>query len=416
MLAEQDFIQNVAILNQDLRREAWYGTFWHHFVGEVKVINDPSGRPIAVETSETPISRLNGFQGAGRDNMLLPFERDLTGPPVHGDTVAIGTGEEQTFNWNRTYINQTRKVVVAMSGKMSDLRARKLRLIENAKPKLTKWWSKYFNQEIYRSMYEGLSSNLSGSKNYDALGVYKRYHPNAYVNDGAVLTAIGTEKQFTTAAQLDTAAGNADTAMTVAILRKLRVKCLQLKIPQIQTKKGYKFWVMVMHPDQVADLRNDSDYEGAVNSAFNAHRIEHPALNAAEFMIEGFAIYEDIVGIRCWDNAAGGFYGDDDTNPIDSMFEPTVYTDNYCAIVFGNNALGLAVPEKLNFDSEFADFKNVKEVVAKMIWGVSRSDFVTEALAAETSGGMFYKNTTGGVVADTACLNDSSAILMTKRA
>ena len=416
MLAEQDFIQNVAILNQDLRREAWYGTFWHHFVGEVKVINDPSGRPVSVQTSDTPISRLNGFAGSGRDNMLIPFERDLTGPPVFGDTVAKGTGELQTFNWSRTYINQTRKVVVAQSGKMSDWRARKLRLIESAKPKLVKWVSKYLNQEIYRAVYEGLSSNLSGSTNYDALGVYKRYHPNFYVNATAVLTAAGTEKQFTTAAELNTAAGVADTAMTVAILRKFRVKCLQLKIPQIQTKKGYKFWVMVMHPDQVADLRGDADYEDAVNSAFNSHRIEHPALNAAEFMIEGFAIFEDIVGIRCWDDANGGFYGDDEANPIDSMFEPTVYTDNYCAIVFGNGALGLAVPEKLNFGNEEDDFGNIKEVVARMIWGVNRSDFVTEALAKETSGGMFYKNTTGGVVASTACINDSSAILMTKRA
>lgn len=416
MLAEQDFIQNVAILNQKLRREAWYGTFWHHFVGEVKVINDPSGRPINVETSESPIARLNGFAGQGRDNMLIPFERDLTGPPVFGDTVAKGTGESQTFYWSRTYINQIRKVVVAQAGKMSDLRARKLRLIENAKPKLVKWWSKYLNQELYRTVYEGISSNLSGSINYDALGLYKRYHPNFYVNDGAVLTAVGTEKQFCTPTQLDTAAAAADTAMTVAILRKLRSKCLQLKIPRIKTKKGFQFWVMVMHPDQVADLRNDSDYKAAVNSAFDGHRIEHPALSAAEFMIEGFVIFEDIVGIRCWDNAAGGFYGDDETDPIASMFEPTTYVENYCAIVFGQHALGIAVPERLNFGDEVDDFKNIKEVAGIMIFGTGRADFVTEALAKETSGGMFEKNTTGGFVADTACLNDSSLILMTKRA
>ena len=280
MLAEQDFIQNVAILNQDLRREAWYGTFWHHFVGEVKVINNPSGNPVVVETSDTPIARLNGFQGAGRDNMLIPFERDLTGDPVLGDTVAKGTGEDQSFYWSRCYINQVRKVVVAQAGKMSDLRARKLKLIENAKPKLIKWFSKYLNQNIYRAIYEGVTTNLSASTAYDGLGLSKRYHPNMYVNDGAVLTAIGTEKQFTTAAQMNTAAGNADTAMTVAILRKLRTKCMNLKIPQIQTTKGLKFWVIVMHPDQIADLKGDADFEGAMNSAFSTRRLEHPVLEA----------------------------------------------------------------------------------------------------------------------------------------
>jgi len=347
--------------------------------------------------------------------MLIPFQRDLTGDPVLGDTVAKGTGEDQSFYWSRAYINQVRKVVVAQAGKMSDLRARKLKLIENAKPKLIKWWSKYLNQNIYRAIYEGVTTNLSASTAYDGLGLSKRYHPNSYVNDGAVLTAIGTEGQFTTAAQMDTAAGNADTAMTVSILRKLRTKCLNLKIPQIVTSKGLKFWVIVMHPDQISDLKGDADFEGAMNSAFSSRRMEHPVLSAAEFMIEGFAVFEDIVGIRCWDNDGGGFYGDDETGPTSVMFEPTTYTDNYCSIVFGNGALGLAVPEKLSFGQEVDDFENIKEVAGKMIFGVNRSDFVTEALAVETSGGMFYKNHTGAVVADTAATNDSSLILMTKR-
>ncbi|KKK74411.1 hypothetical protein LCGC14_2884070, partial [marine sediment metagenome] len=83
------------------------------------------------------------------------------------------------------------------------------------------------------------------------------------------------------------------------------------------------------------------------------------------------------------------------------------------ALVFGNQAIGLGVVEKLRFGDEVDDFANVKEVAGIMIYGANRADFVTEALAAETSGGMFYKNTTGGVVADTACINDSSLMLMT---
>lgn len=412
MLADQTFIQNVAILNEKLRREAWYGTFWHPFVGEVKVIDNPSGEPLRTP-SGSPVERLDGFTGQGRDNMLIPFRRRLTGPPVFGDTVAKGTGEVRTFNWLRTYINQTRKVVVAQSGAMSDLRAKKLLLRQNARPDLSDWWAQYLNQELFRSLYEGLTSNLSASKNYDALGVYKRYHPNIYVNDGAVLTVVGTEKQFTTAAQMDTGVTAADTNLTVAILRALRVKCMQLKIPQIVTESGFKFWVLVCHPQSLHKLKNDSDYEDAINSAFSTHRGDHPALKGAVFMMEGFAIFEDIVGIRGWDNAAGGFYGDDDTNPIDSMFEPTTVTDNYCSIVFGAGAIGLGVVEKLHFRDEVDDFRNVQEVAGIMVFGAGRADYVTEALAVETSGGMFYKNTTGGVVADTACVNQSSLILMT---
>ena len=412
MLAEQDFIQNVADLNQDLRREAWYGTFWHAFVGDVTVINDPSGESIKTPSGK-PIERLTGFTEANSDNMLIPFERDLIGGPVYGDTVAKGTGERQRFNWLRSYINQTRKVVEAQAGKMSDFRARKLRLIENSKPKLIKWWAKYLNQDIYRALYEGVGLNLSGSKNYDALGLYKRYHPNIYNNATSVLTAVGTEKQFCTAAQLDTSVGTTNAGLSVTIMRQLRTKCLQLKIPQIETLSGYKFWVLIVHPVQMATLKGETDYKAAIDSAFDGYRLKHPALRGAAFVMEGFAVFEDIVGIRGWDNAAGGFYGDDDADPTESMFEPTTITDNKCAIVFGNQALGIGVVDKLSFGDEVDDFENVKEVVGRMIYGVNRADFVTEALAIETSGGMFYKNTTGGVVADTACLNNSSLILMT---
>jgi len=413
MLAEQTFIQNVAVLNQDLRREAWYGTFWHAFVGDVKVINNPSGEKL-MTPSGNPIERLTDFAGAGRDNMLIPFRRRLTGAPVFGDTVAKGTGERRTFNWLRSYINQTRKVVEAQAGKMSDLRARKLKLIENAKPDLVDWWAQYLNQEIYRAFYEGLSTNLSGSKNYDALGVYKRYHPNIYVNNGGVMDACGTEKQFCTAAQLDTSVTAADTGLTVAFLRLMRIKCMQLKIPQIVTKNGYKFWVLVVHPAQAKTLKTDTDYKAATDSAFSSHIKDHPAFASAMNAMEGFVIFEDIVGIRGWDDATGAFYGDDDTNPINSMFEPTAITDNYCALCFGNQAMGIGVEEALNFGEEVDDFKNIKEVAGIMVYGANRADFVTEALATEASGGMFYKNTTGGVVADTACVNQSSAIFMTE--
>ena len=415
MLAEQDFIQNVAELNEDMHRESWYGTFFHAFVGDVTVINDPSGKPLPTP-SGMPIERLTGFTEANSDNMLIPFEKDLIGPPVFGDIVAKGTGEDQDFRWLRSYVNQIRKVVKAQSGKMSDFRARKLRLIESAKPKLIKWWSKYINQDIYRAIYEGLGSNLSGSKDYDALGVYRRYHPNIYVNDGGVLTVVGTEKAFTTAAQLDTGVTAADTKFSVSIVRSLAVKCLQLKIEKIELKTGdksYQFWAMIVHPNQLKSLKNDTDYEDAINSAFNAQKVDHPMLNGAVCEIEGFVLFSDIVGIRGWDDATGRFFGDDDTNPINSMFEPTTVVDNYCAIVFGNQAVGFGVVDSLSFGDEVDDFANVKEVAGIMIYGANRANFVTEALAKETSGGMFYKNTTGGVVADTACINDSSLILMT---
>ena len=135
------------------------------------------------------------------------------------------------------------------SGSMSEQRQKIYKLYEAALPQLRDWFAKWENQAIFQAFYEGVSPNLSTGTASDGLGLARRYHPNWYINDGAVLTAVGTEKYTKTNANLDAAIGmtasadaTCDTGMTADILRELRVKCMSLKIPQMETAEGYKFW------------------------------------------------------------------------------------------------------------------------------------------------------------------------------
>lgn len=419
MDATQSWIGNVEILqalNAQLHKESWYNTFWNQFSGDVEVFTDENGNP-KYSPSGMPIEMMTEPQSQGRDNLLIPFLNRLTGAPVYGDTTLKGTGEEMSLRWLRSYVNQTRKAVMQRTGQMSELRAELHKLYQEAQPLLTDWWTQYQNQEVARAFYEGVSYNLSNSTANEGLGLYKRYHPNFYRwDDTNGLSAVaGTEGETPTAAEIDTAVGNLASAdsMQAALLRALATKLMNLRIPRMQTASGFKYWPILMHPASYESLYGDSEFTNANREAFSTAQLNAPELHLAESYYYGFVIYTDIVAVRGWDNAAGGFFGDDESSRIQKLFEPTDITDNYCSVVFGPSAMGRAVGQRLHFTKEIDDHENTIEIGGAIIDGFNRADFTVEDTAGETSGDLFRKNTTGGVASGIETLNQSSCIVMT---
>jgi hypothetical protein len=356
--------------------------------------------------------------------MLIPFLSDLSGSPVYGDTTLKGTGEDQAMKWLRAYCNQSRKAVMKKSGSMSEQRQKVFKLMDEARPQLARWFTKWENQAVFQTFYEGVSPNLSAGTASDGLGLARRYHPNWYINDGAVLTAVGTEKYTKTNANLDGAIGmtasadaTCDTDMTADILRELRVKCMSLKIPQMETADGKRFWCIVMHPAQLASLQNDGDYESAQRYAFmGSGAAKMPELHGMAGYYAGFCIFEDIVGVREWDES-GYFFGSTTSARFDdssvTLASGTARVRN--AIVFGKNSVGKAVAEDLHFTSEVDDHANTIELGGAVINGYNRADFFAEADALESSGDAFYKNQSAAHdAAALSCVNQSSLILATR--
>jgi len=418
MESTQSWIANVEILNSLLRKESWFNTFWAKFSGNVDISQDDNGNPV-YSPSGNPIEVLNDYVAQGRDNMLIPFLSDLSGAPVYGDTTLKGTGEDQTMKWLRAYCNQYRKAVMKKSGSMSEQRQKIFKLMDEARPQLARWFTKWENQAVFQTFYEGVSPNLSAGTASDGLGLARRYHPNWYINDGAVLTVVGTEKSTKTNAQLDAAIGmtasadaTCDTAMSADILRELRVKCMSLKIPQMETADGNRFWCIVMHPAQLASLQTDTDYETAQRFGFmGSGGSKMPQLTGMAGYYAGFAIYEDIVGIREWDEA-GYFFG----STIAKRFDDSAVTlasgtsRTRSAIVFGKGAMGKAVADDLHFTSEVDDHANTIELGGAAINGYNRADFFSE----DDESSVFAKNQSAGGVADAkSCINQSSLILST---
>lgn len=432
MESSQSFIANVEVLNEKLRRESWYNTFFAKFSGNVDISKDDNGNPM-YQPSGKPIEILNQFISQGRDNMLIPFLKRLTGAPVMGDTVLKGTGEDQTMNWLRSYVNQTRKAVMKKSGSMSEQRQKVFKLYEAAQPQLSEWVSQWENQAIFQAFYEGVSPNLSYGTNNDGLGLAKRYHPNWYMctdtTAGTIAAVAATEGTFATNGELDadiTTGANCDGNMTSVLLRNLRVKCMQLRIPQIVTKSGYKFWAIVMHPQTLSKLWADTAFQNAQREAWSTKMLDSPELNGATASYAGFCIYEDIVGIRQWAPSSAGVDGQSDTGTLwgttnAQRMEPTALATSYPynSIVFGNSAIGKGVAEAVHFTDEVDDHKNTIEVGAAMINGYNRADFVAESVAGDGTLGattVFSKSNAAAIEFATvgvAATNQSSLIIAT---
>tara|TARA_Y100000310_G_scaffold327322_1_gene393480 strand:- start:109 stop:1395 length:1287 start_codon:yes stop_codon:yes gene_type:complete len=424
METSQSWIANVEILNSLLRKESWYNTFFAKFSGNVDISNDDNGNKV-YSPSGKPIEILNSFIAEGRDNMLIPFLSDLNGSPVYGDTVLKGTGEDQAMKWLRSFVNQFRKAVMKKSGSMSEQRQKVFKLYDAARPQLARWFTKWENQSIFQTFYEGGSPNLTTGTASDGLGLSRRYHPNWYINDGGVLTTIGSEKTFKTNANLDAAIGYTaaadgacDTEMTSAILRSLRVKCMNLKIPQMTTKNGNPYWCLVMHPQQMKSLQNDSDYETAQRYAFSGSG-DMPEMSGVAGYYGGFAIYEDIAGIREWDEA-GYFFGSTTSARFDASEVTLASGTSRCfnAVVFGNSSIGKGVAQDLHFTNEIDDHENTIEIGGAVINGYNRNEYVAESAAGKSSGAGSSDafSTTNAAVSDASAIsavNQSSLIFAT---
>ena len=215
--------------------------------------------------------------------------------------------------------------------------------------------------------------------------------------------------------------------MGATTLRSLRTKCMELKIPQIVTKSGYKFWAIVMHPLSIENLWSVTAFQNAQREAWSTKMLESPELNGAVAHYAGFCIYEDIIGIREFstgvgtDGDTGTFFG---TSTDDRFAASSVGSTSriFNSIVFGNSAVGKGVAEALHFTDEVDDHKNTIEVGAATINGYNRADYVAESVAGASSGfgssDVFSKGNTGAVNYNTAtaAINESSLILATDEA
>ena len=131
----------------------------------------------------------------------------------------------------------------------------------------------------------------------------------------------------------------------------------------------------------------------------------------------GFAIFEDIVGIREWDVTYDMLFANGAAAETFATLTTPVGMGaaNYNAIVVGPSAIAKGIADKMHYTSMEKDHGARLEIGSAIINGYNRVDITTEALAKEASGGIFQKaSSSGDVLAALAMENTSSLVLMTE--
>ena len=377
---------NVPLLDKKLRRQSWYKTFWGRFAAPTVA---PEKRPSLIDMpapTNAIVTVSREFVSEGRDEMIIPMLSRIGDAGKYGDSQLTGFAAKMTIKYLHTYINQVRQAVSAQAGRMSNQKVKALRLVEKAQPILSEWIADWNNTYgLTHALYWGFSHNITAPVSLGGLGFTGSdgvsSHPHIFYCDGTSATidkvahssipgSAGYETLVSTAVTslTDTAADHMDTG----VLEALKVRVQELRIVPIYTKGGNKFWVLVLHPNQIKQLRADSAWVAANGQAYVQNLVnENPIFRGAAGFYAGFAIFEDITivqGATALDADNVRWGSADWLNTLDTS--PRKF-----GIVLGRNALARGVALDPYFTSEVFDHQNQKEVGAAMIVGDRRADF-----------------------------------------
>lgn len=388
---------NIGLLNEKLRRQAYFQTFWAKFAGFTQVSGQ--GREKTVIPSGAPIEIMRDFVSQGMDFMLIPMLLNLKGLGIYGDKSLEGNEEGLDLYYNRVYINQIRNGVKT-GGRTSEQRMKSLKLEKEKMPLLSEWLANWNEIAIATAFYKGwaqhiLAPDASGGLNINAGA--QRCHPNFWVAgtgqmawnavDATYEAAVDTGLQLLT----DTATDHFSTNL----IEEARVWAQYLKIEQIITKNGDPFWAWVIHPNQARQLRADSEWQEANQRAWVATAVkENPVFSGAIGTYGGFVFYERRLGVFGAESTGTGTVTFGAANPL---VAPDTYAKK-CSIIFGKAAMSRGIGEDVHFNREMYDYENVKGVGTGMIVGDARPDYKDNSVDGGTK---------------TAVINQSSAVIST---
>ncbi len=414
MQAGTDHIANVQLLSAKLAKYAWMNTFWAKFAGFQKITQTNGIKQYEPATNKI-VQMVYDFVDEGRDTLLMAMLMPLVEEPLYGDSWLKGTGEELQLKYMNLYINQVRKAVTKLTGRAANQRLKSFKLMEKAQPELVKYWSKWYNSALFRTIVEGASPQLTAGTVNEGLGLKVRWHPNMYYHSAAgTLTSVGAEHAFKTAADLSTMANASLYRITANFLAELNIYLKTVLRIEPILYEDTEMYLMLVTPDGMKQAKADTTIAAAKNAAFTSVLSKHPAIKGRDHLFyDGICLVEERIGCRQFAKAAtstdAGFAAA--LAGSSGWYEPPVRAAQQMNIVLGANAIGLGIAENLNYTEEIDDHGNVREIGSQCIQGANRVEYVeddvVEAVFSKNNANLTYYSTA------TPCVNQSSAIIFT---
>ena len=413
-----DAAVNVSILSKIMQRQVWRDLgHWAKMVGFIKSTQNVEvavpGNAILPQPTGMPIEVMREFVSQGREEVIIPTKRILTGPPVGGDSQMEGKEERYKVDYKKVRINAIGHAVNVISGPMSKQRFKLYakELFMKGKNDLSDWFSRFFASYLIQlAIFEGRSQNLTaGLESWPGMKSLSRIsHPNLFVAGtgqvafaaGAYTSVPGTVAYETAAAAaFDGLSGIAGEAFSTKIIELMKREAIRKRIPPVMAKGGVKFYPIVIHTAQGYQLRQDTKWQEDAQTAL-PRGWDNPIFNGALGYYDGCVIYEqdDLFGVQVdgSNNSVVDANGSVRYGPAITETDENIFIDHRTpiklAVLYGSSFLGIGVGQDVRIQDELKDYGRRTNAGGDWIGGAERCDHFDEDGYGGTAG-QFYENT-----------------------
>lgn len=367
----------VSVLEKRLHQEILNDTFFSAFRGIFKPAQEAKA-PGAIITTMNQLT-------AGSDEIIITMRRNYTGEPITGDTQLLGTEEDFAFRFEKIKVGEKAKAFTIPKKGISAQRVKWMNLAREVKPAASDWWKLEEDFEIFKAFYRGASPHTIDEADVNAQGGLTRSHPNFFAagdTGGKDVESNSSTTPGTTA--YEDAVADAIDAVTDIASDRFGLKLLDVIAVLVRTSEklkplnigGRSFWIVLLHPNQVAQIQQENNWQtlvqnadvrGRQNASFAARRL-FPDAEYKQLLIWE---HEHIMGATT--------SGSDPTKTVNygsSTPHAALDTNNVkISIVFGEGAIAEAIPEPIHFETEMRDYNRKWGLGSLTIRGVKRMDW-----------------------------------------
>jgi hypothetical protein len=232
---------------------------------------------------------------------------------------------------------------------------------------------------------------------------------------------VGTAKNTKTATELTTALASSPKKASAKMLAELRIVLSTVLLIEPIVHNGGEFWLMLVAPDVLKQLKQDSTIISAQNSAFMGQLASFPAFQGRDFVYyDGICAVEERIGVR--NVPVNTTFGSLDTffgllYDKGYFLPPARFTNSskaYANIVLGRDALAYGIAQDLEYTVEVDDHENVIEIGSQGIMGVNRLEYFNDSVMSTVYARGNVSPAEYNV--STPVINQSSAIIYTGNA
>lgn len=230
------------------------------------------------EGPNNPIQVITDLRKNAGDRITVPLTTKLSAAGVAGDS-EMESNEEEILSYDFTPVLNQLRQAVRLKGKM-DERKVAYSMRTDAKEKLKLWWAERIDKECLAKLTGDTDNKVLADSAFANT-------PTAPTADRAVWAGgVSADGSLTTTMKMDTKV--LDKAKQVALLASPKVRPIKM---EDGAYKGESMYVVILHPYQFTDLRQDPVWNQAMREA-DTRGSQNPILTGAAGIYNGLIIYQ----------------------------------------------------------------------------------------------------------------------------